>query len=386
MVDMTDLHGLLQSHVEDGSLPGAVALVARGDDVEAAAAGSVDTAGSAPMTRDSLFRIASITKPVTAAATMMLVEDGLLALDAPVTRWLPELAAPMVVRTPSSPVDDVVPAERPITVEDLLTFRAGYGFPSDFSLPAVQLLFSELKQGPPQPQHVADPDAWTAALARIPLLHQPGRAWLYNTCSDILGVLLARAGGQPLPDLLAERVFEPLGMADTGFAVPPAQLHRLAPYYRTVPGGALELVDAPDGQWARQPAFPSGAGGLVSTADDWLAFGRMLLAEGAHAGGRLLAPESVRRMTTDHLTAGQRAAGALFLEGQGWGYGGSVDVERTDPWNVPGRYGWIGGTGTAAHVVPATGTVTVLLTQRELSGPSSPDLMRDFWRYAATGR
>lgn len=397
MVDMSDsdLHGLLRAHVEDedGSLPGAVALVAHGDDVEVAAAGSVDTAGSAPMTRDSLFRIASITKPVTAAATMMLIEDGLLALDAPVRRWLPELAAPMVVRTPSSPVDDVVPVERPITVEDLLTSRAGYGFPSDFSLPAVQLLFSELKQGPPQPQHVADPDAWTAALARIPLLHQPGRAWLYNTCSDILGVLLARAGGQPFPDLLAERVFEPLGMTDTAFAVPPDRLHRLTSYYRSTPGGGVpepvdvpELVDAPDGQWARPPAFPSGAGGLVSTAGDWLAFGRMLLAEGAYAGGRLLSPESVHRMTTDHLTAGQRAEGELFLEGQGWGYGGSVDVDRTDPWNVPGRYGWIGGTGTAAHVVPATGTVAVLLTQRELSGPSSPDLMRDFWSYAAAGR
>ncbi|MCY0941119.1 serine hydrolase domain-containing protein [Streptomyces antarcticus] len=383
----SDLHGLLQAHIEDGTLPGAVALIAHGHDVEVAAAGSVDTAGSAPMARDSLFRIASITKPVTAAATMMLVEDGSLTLDAPVARWLPELAAPMVVRTPSSPVDDVVPAQRPITVEDLLTFRAGYGFPSDFSLPAVQLLFSELKQGPPQPQQVASPDAWTAALARIPLLHQPGRAWLYNTCSDILGVLLARAAAMPLPDLLAERVFEPLGMTDTGFAVPQARLHRLTSYYRAAPdGGAPELLDAPDGQWARQPAFPSGAGGLVSTADDWLAFGRMLLAEGAYEGGRLLSPESVRRMTTDHLTAEQRAAGTLFLEGQGWGFGGSVDVDRLDPWNVPGRYGWTGGTGTAAHVVPATGTVAVLLTQRELSGPSAPGLMRDFWRYAAARR
>ncbi|MCX5009999.1 beta-lactamase family protein [Streptomyces sp. NBC_00555] len=388
---MSSLHSLLEARVGEGSLPGAVGLVARGEDVEVAAVGSLDTAATAPMARDSLFRIASLTKPVTAAATMTLIEDGLLALESPVARWLPELAAPVVVRTPSSPVDDVVPAERPITVEDLLTFRAGYGFPSDFSLPAVGLLFSELGQGPPKPQEIAAPDEWMAALARIPLLHQPGRAWLYNTCSDILGVLLARASGLSLPDLLAERVFEPLGMRDTGFAVPDGQLDRFTSYYRPAPGGAgagergaLELADAPDGQWSTLPAFPSGTGGLVSTADDWLAFGRMLLAEGAYEGGRLLSADSVRQMTTDHLTAEQREGGALFLEGQGWGFGGSVDVARLDPWNVPGRYGWIGGTGTAAHVVPATGTVTVLLTQREMVGPTSPELMREFWTYAAT--
>ncbi|WP_030770949.1 MULTISPECIES: serine hydrolase domain-containing protein [unclassified Streptomyces] len=382
---MSDLRSLLESHVDDGSLPGAVALVAHGEDVEVAAVGSVDTAGTAPMARDSLFRIASVTKPVTAAATMMLVEDGLLALDVPVARWLPELGAPTVVRTPAAPLDDVVPTDRPITVADLLTFRAGYGFPADFSLPAVAPLFGALKQGPPRPQEVAAPDAWMAALGRIPLLHQPGEAWLYNTCSDILGVLIARATGQPFQDVLAERVFEPLGMRDTAFAVPPGQLHRFTSYYRAaLDGGGPELVDTPDGGWSTLPAFPSGAGGLVSTVDDLYAFGRMLLAGGSYGGGRrLLSADSVRQMTTDHLTAAQRAAGTLFLEGQGWGFGGSVDVARLDPWNVPGRYGWIGGTGTAAHIVPATGTLTVLLTQRELAGPASPEVMRQFWTYAA---
>ncbi|MFJ8569028.1 serine hydrolase domain-containing protein [Streptomyces sp. NPDC093514] len=382
---MSDLHSLLETHVGAGSLAGAVALVAHGDEVEVAAVGSLDPAGTEPVARDSLFRVASVTKPVTAAATMMLVEDGLLALDVPVARWLPELAEPKVVRTPSAPLDDVVPADRPITVADLLTFRAGYGFPADFSLPAVAPLFAELKQGPPRPRDVAEPDAWMAALGRIPLLHQPGEAWLYNTCSDILGVLIARATGQPFEDVLAERVFAPLGMRDTAFAVPPAQLHRFTSYYRAAPDGAApELVDAPDGQWSTLPAFPSGAGGLVSTVDDLHAFYRMLLAGGAYGGGRLLSEDSVRQMTTDHLTAPQRAAGDLFLEGQGWGFGGSVDVDRLDPWNVPGRYGWIGGTGTAAHIAPATGTVTLLLTQRELAGPSAPEVMREFWAYAAT--
>ncbi len=381
---MSDLHSLLETHVGAGSLAGAVALVAHGDEVEVAAVGSLDSAGTAPVARDSLFRVASVTKPVTAAATMMLVEDGLLALDVPVARWLPELAEPKVVRTPSAPLDDVVPADRPITVADLLTFRAGYGFPADFSLPAVAPLFAELRQGPPRPQDVASPDAWMAALGRIPLLHQPGEAWLYNTCSDILGVLIARASGQPFQDVLAERVLAPLGMRDTAFAVPPGELHRFTSYYRAALDGApLELVDAPDGQWSTLPAFPSGAGGLVSTVDDLHAFYRMLLAGGAYEGGRLLSADSVRQMTTDHLTAPQRAAGDLFLEGQGWGFGGSVDVDRRDPWSIPGRYGWIGGTGTAAHIVPATGTVTLLLTQRELAGPASPEVMREFWTYAA---
>ncbi|MFJ3435684.1 serine hydrolase domain-containing protein [Streptomyces cyaneofuscatus] len=414
---MSTPHGLqelLDSHIARGSAPGAVALVARGDRVEVAAAGSATLAGmgigigtgagagtgtgtggeggtgasATPMRRDSVFRIASITKPVVAAAAMTLVEDGLIAPADPVAAWLPELSSPLVVRTPQSAVDDVVSAVRPITLLDLLTFRAGYGFPSDFSLPALAPLFAELKQGPPQPQAVPGPDAWMAALSRIPLLHQPGDGWLYNTCSDILGVLISRVADRPLPTYLAERIFEPLGMTDTGFAVAPGALDRFTGYYRAGEdggsGSGLELVDAPDGQWSSPPAFPSGAGGLVSTVDDWYAFGRMLLAEGlADDGRRVLAGESVRQMVTDQLTPDQRAASGLFTEGQGWGFGGSVDVEITAPWNVLGRYGWIGGTGTTAHIIPATGTVAVLLTQVELAGPVAPQVMRDFWTYAA---
>ena len=158
-----------------------------------------------------------------------------------------------------------------------------------------------------------------APLSRIPLLHQPGEAWLYNTCSDILGVLIARVSGRPLPEFLAERLFEPLGMVDTGFAVPAGKLDRFTSYYRAGGGGGLELVDAPDGQWSSPPAFPSGAGGLVSTADDWHAFARMLLADGSVDGRRLLSPASVRQMTTDQLTAAQREASAAVPGGPGLG-------------------------------------------------------------------
>ncbi|MER5598023.1 serine hydrolase domain-containing protein [Streptomyces sp. NPDC002265] len=382
---MNALHDTLRRYVDNGTVPGAVGLVARGDDVEVVAVGSADTDGTAPMARDSVFRIASVTKPLTAAAVLMLVEDGRIGLDSPVEKWLPELSSPMVVRSPAGPVEDVVPAARPITVEDLLSSRAGWGFPADFSLPAVRALFEVQKDGR-FPQECPPPDAWVAALAEVPLLHQPGEAWLYHTCSDLQGVLVARASGGTLPDFLTERIFEPLGMRDTAFEVPAGRRHRFTAAYRPGADGTLGLADPPDGAWSRMPAFPSGGGGLAATADDWLAFARMLLAGGEANGRRLLSPTSVSRMTTNHLTAGQREAGALFLEGQGWGYGGQVDVAPVDPWNVPGRYGWVGGTGTTAHVVPATGTVTVLLTQVAMTGPTPTPLMRDFWRCTAGGR
>jgi CubicO group peptidase (beta-lactamase class C family) len=378
---MAGLRDTLKVHVDNGSVPGAVGLVARGDGMEVAAVGSMAVDGAA-MARDSIFRFASITKPITAAAVMMLVEDGRIALDDPVDRWLPELAGPRVVRTPASPVDDVVPAARPITVFDLLSSQAGYGFAFDFTLPTVQRLSLVQKDGR-EPQSFPAPDVWMAELAQVPLLYQPGEAWLYDTCSTLQGVLIARVCGQSLPDFLAERVFAPLGMSDTGFEVPGGKRDRFTSYYRPGPDGGLELADAPDGQWSHPPAFPAGAGGLAGTAGDWHRFARMILNQGTADGHRILSPESVRRMTTNHLTASQRAIGQLFLEGQGWGFGGAVDVEAIDPWNVPGRYGWVGGTGTTAYITPSAGTVAILLTQVAADDPVPPALMRDFWRYAA---
>lgn len=345
---MSGLRDLLERAVAHGTAPGAAALVERGEELEIASAGDLE--------RDSIVRIASITKPITAAALMLLVDEGLVALGDPIARWLPELAAPSVVRAPASPLDDVVPAARPITVEDLMTFRAGWGFPSDFSLPAVVALLERVPVfGAREPV-----DGWLATLASLPMLHQPGEAWLYNTCSDIQGALIDRVSGRPLPEFLAERIFEPLGMVDTAFHVPPEKLERLP----RLDGSIDESL------WKQPPVFPSGAGGLVSTLADWHRFARMLLAD----GGGLLSPDSVRRMTTDHLTQEQRDASTLFLEGAGWGYGGSVG---------PGaRYGWVGGTGTTAHVDPPSGTVGILFTQAQMTGPTPTQLMRDFWRYA----
>src|SRR5947207_5147844 len=348
---MTSLRNLLEKAVESGKAPGAAALVARGEDVEIAGAGEVEP--------DSIVRIASITKPITAAALMLLVDDGLVALDDPIARWLPELASPKVVRTPQSPLDDVVPAARPVTVEDVLTFRAGWGFPASFPLPAVVELFQRLPVFGPR----ETPDEWLATLAEVPMLRQPGEAWLYNTCSDIQGVLIARVSGQALPEFLAERIFEPLAMTDPGFHVPAEKLDRLPPYR------GPELAPIDDGLWTEPPVFPSGAGGLVSTLADLQRFGRMLLAD----GDGLVSPRSVRLMTTDHLTQEQRDASTVFLEGAGWGFGGAVSAD--------GRYGWIGGTGTTAHVVPSTGTIGILLTQLQMTGPTPTEFMREFWQY-----
>jgi CubicO group peptidase (beta-lactamase class C family) len=376
------LRETLHRHVAEGPLPGAVAVVDRDGRPEVVAAGSVDVEGSRPMAEDTLFRFASITKPITAAALLVLVDDGRVALTDPIGRWLPELADPKVVRTPSSALDDLVPAKRPITVFDLLTGQAGWGFPSDFTLPAVQALFPVQGDGR-EVQSFPGPEEWLARLARVPLAFQPGEAWLYDTCSTLQGILVARASGRSLPEFLEERIFAPLGMADTGFVVGPDRRDRFTTFYKKTPDG-LVLADPPDGQWSTTPALPLGNGGLAGTAGDWVAFGRMLLAGGAAPdGGRVLGPESVRLLTTDHTTASQREIGALFLEGQGWGMGGSVDVAVREPWNVPGRYGWVGGTGTSAHVVPAIGTVAVLLTQLGEDSPVPPKWMRDFWREAA---
>jgi CubicO group peptidase (beta-lactamase class C family) len=376
---MESLQSLLDRQYADERFPGAVALVGRADGVDVGCAG-VRTLGGTPMTRDTLFRVASLTKPILAAVAMVLVERGRLRLDDAVDRWLPELGDPVVMRDLAGETDDVVPAERAITVRDLLTFQSGHGFPPAFDLPVVRLLMSELSQGPVQPQSVVPPDEWMARLARIPLLHQPGKGWTYNTGADILGVLLARLEAAPLPDVFADTVLGPLGMSDTGFMVRPDDVARLTSSYRRDESGQFTLIDPPDGEWTRLPAFAAGAGGLVSSADDLLTFQRMLLNHGEHNGTRVLSADSVRQMTTSHVEADRDNP---FLQGQGWGFGGSVDLQRIDPWNVPGRYGWVGGSGTAAYIYPDSGAASIWLTQVELQGPDDFSGMAEFLTYAA---
>jgi CubicO group peptidase (beta-lactamase class C family) len=222
-----------------------------------------------------------------------------------------------------------------------------------------------------------------ARLAGLPLLHQPGEQWMYHTGSDILGVLVARAAGMSLGDFLAERIFAPLGMTDTAFSVPAAKLDRLATCYRTDAETQRLAVydDARNGRWTRPPAFPSGGGGLVSTADDFLAFGRMMLRLGSHGAHRILARPTVDLMTTDHLTAAQKAASPFFpgfWDKTGWGFGLSVTTGRDALAPSPGSYGWMGGFGTSWWTDPHEDMVAILLIQRLMTGPNDVVISADF--------
>jgi CubicO group peptidase (beta-lactamase class C family) len=376
---------LLRDQAARREVAGAVGLIAHGDTVHVATAGVQDLASAVPMRRDTIFRIASMTKPITAAAAMMLVDEGRVALDDPVERWLPELADRRVLRAIGRPLDDTVPAARPITLHDLLTFTFGLGAvmakPGSFP---IQSAMSELGVAPGSEQVAVPPDEYMRRIGTLPLMYQPGEKWMYHTGADVLAVLIARIAAKPLDDVLRDRIFAPLGMRDTGFHVPAAAIDRLATCYGRDAAGALQIWDpARGGQYAQPPVFPSE---LVSTADDFLGFARMLLRNGAHAGGRLLAPKSTALMMTDHLTAEQKAASPFFpgfWDTKGWGFGGAV-VTRRDPTGAhPGSYGWAGGFGTNFIVDPAADLVAILLVQRLMRGPNDMALNEEFLTLAS---
>lgn len=365
------LHRAMAARVENGALPGIVTLVAQGDDVHVDVIGAMAFGGNRPMRRDTIFRITSMTKPILGAATMLLVDDGRLALDEPVSRLLPELAARRVMKRVDGPLDETIPASRPITVEDLLTFRPGYGFiivePTTFNPPYPVIQRAEelqLAMAQPDPRTPHDPDEWIARFATLPLMYQPGERWQYNAGSLVLGVLAARAAGQPLGVFLHDRLFEPLGMRDTGFVIPVDKVGRLPAEYATdfSTGKLREVTITGPDVWTTPPPFPSGAAGLLSTVDDYLAFARLLLRRGVHQGRRLLSEASVEAMTTNHLTPEQIAGGGILLDGQGWGYCIGVSV-TPDDMSAPGRYGWSGGYGTTWFNDPGRGLVAIALTQ-----------------------
>ncbi|MGC0315081.1 serine hydrolase domain-containing protein [Kitasatospora acidiphila] len=388
---LTGLHDTLAGHVERGGVPGLVALVAHGDQVHVEALGKRSLRGG-PVGRDTIFRVASMTKPITAAATLILLEECRLRLDDPVDELLPELAHRRVLRRPDGPLDDTVPAERPITVRDLLTFRMGIGIlpaPPDSSPIQQAMEVLELGQGVPRPASFPEPDDWLARLGTLPLIHQPGERWLYNTGSDVLGVLIARASGQPFERFLQERLFDPLGMTDTGFAVPADQLDRFTTAYWQDPenGSGLSVFDEADGgEWSTPPKFQSGAAGLVSTADDFLAFSRMLLAGGRYGGRRILSTTAVELMMSDQTSSdlmSRQTDGPELIPGffatHGWVLGGAVVTRATELGRPVGQFGWDGGLGTSWAVDPVRGVAGVLLTQRLWTSPVAPPVCRDFW-------
>lgn len=389
-VRLDRMRATLARHVERGDPPGLVALVSRRGETHVQTLGVTAIGGSEPLRRDTIFRISSMTKPVTAAAAMLLVEECKLRLDEPVDHLLPELADRQVLQRLDAPLDETVPARRPITLRDLLTFRMGFGLVmAEPDAYPITRAMSELQlgQGMPSPTTPPPPDEWIRRLGTLPLLHQPGEQWMYNTGSDVLSVLIARASGQPLAEFLRERIFEPLGMRDTGFSVPADKLDRFTDSYFTNPvTGVVEVYDAArGGQWSSPPAFPSGAGGLVSTIDDYLAFGQMLLNKGQHGAGRLLSRPAVELMTSDQLTAEQKARSGLvegFFESHGWGFGVSVVTRRDDLAGSVGAFGWDGGMGTRWISDPAEDLVVILMTARAWISPIPPAVFADCWTSA----
>jgi CubicO group peptidase (beta-lactamase class C family) len=360
------LGAVVAEAVGEDKIPGLAVLVARGDQVQVEAQGTLAIGGS-PVTRDSLFRIASTTKPITAATTLALAGEGLIDLDEPVDRLVPELANRQVLRRPDGDLDDTVPADRPVTARDLLTFTFGFGATMEMFMAAepwpVVAAANELSLatlGPPEPSVQPDPETWIARFGSLPLLAQPGERWMYNTGAQVLGVLLARAAGQPLADVMRTRVFEPLGMKDTAFWA--GDTDRLATLYRQTPDG-LVLFDEPDGMWGRPQAFADGAAGLVSTVGDLLAFARMLLS----GGGPVLTPEAAKAMTTGQLTGAQKAQGGFgpdFFAHQSWSFGQMVQDS--------GVFGWDGGLGSTWQVDPRYDLTIIVLTQRMFMSPERP--------------
>lgn len=365
----------LKGVIDAGDLSGAVTLIWRkGEVVQVAALGLADIAERRPMTRDTLFRIASMTKPVTSVAILMLIEAGELSLDDPIAKWAPEFANMRVLKDPAGPVDQTCPAPRTITIEDLLTHRAGlaYGFASVGPIAhAHQAALGDVLN------IATAPDDWMRAVAGLPLSYPPGERFHYSHATDVLGFLVGRIAGKGFREFLFERIFAPLGMVDTDFYIPPEKRGRAAVVYRQDEAtGALEPVaftrhDAP-------PVFCGGGGGLVSTADDYLKFARMLLGRGEADGVRLLKPETVDLMATNRLTAAQRAIdfmGMPFWAGQGFGLGLSViDDPAKQAWmsaGSEGSFGWPGAFGTWWQADPAEEMVMIYLIQNSM--PLGPE-------------
>jgi CubicO group peptidase (beta-lactamase class C family) len=386
---VADLHLAMTRYVESGDIPGIVTLVARGHEIQVDAIGMKTVAGKEPMRRDTIFRIASLTKPIAAFATMILIEEDKLRVDDSVERWLPELANRKVLRRIDSKLDDTIPAKRSITVRDLLTSTFGFG--SVMARPGIYPIQHPIRDGHLYgdgfPHFVLMPgtDEFMMRLGALPLMYQPGERWLYNTSFDVLGVLVARVSGKSFEAFLRERLFDPLGMKDTAFSVPASKLDRLASIYQfNRDSKNLEPFDSEqNSEYGRAPAFESGAGGLVSTIDDYFTFCRMMLNKGVWGQQRILAQASVESMTCDQLMPRQREGAEIFFGNHSsWGFGLAVNIHPEKPWMVPGRFGWDGGFGTSGYSDPKNDFVGILLTQRLVDSAEPPEVYDDFWAHA----
>ncbi|MDQ3230348.1 MAG: beta-lactamase family protein [Pseudobdellovibrionaceae bacterium] len=375
---------MLESQVKNASLPGYVALIAQGDDVWAKSGGTMSYETAEPLKRDAIFRISSMSKPITAAAVLMLIDDGVMTLNDPIARWIPELAQPRVLQTIQSPLSETVPARREITVRDLMTFTFGTGMlmVEPGAYPILKAMDENgLAMGPPAPQQHLPPDEFIQRLGSLPLMYQPGETWLYHRAPTVLSILVARASGQDFEQFLKARLFEPLGMKDTGFVVPEKDIHRLPwGYMWNFQKNEYEVFDEPGkSQWTTTPPMSNGADGLVSTVDDYYRFANMLLHEGTQGGRRILSKESVQAMTSNQLTPSQRMG---FFEGEaahhGFGFGLQVVIKEGIPGESVGQYNWDGGLGTTWFVDPKLRLIALLMTQKSWKSPAPPDHVLTF--------
>jgi CubicO group peptidase (beta-lactamase class C family) len=373
------LETTFREHIARGDLAGLVALVWRpGQPLRSIAVGRRDVERDLPVCRDTIFRIASLTKPVTSAAALTLLDEGRFALDDPITRVAPELERLRVLEDANGPLDRTVPAARAITFRDLLTHRSG-------------LTYGELHRGPigaaygatlgGQIDNALSPDEWIARLATLPLIDQPGAGFHYGVSTDLLGFLIARIERTTLGAVMRQRVLDPLGMRDTGFAVPHDKRDRRAALTGFDEAGRLTTLAVAPGRHAlaERPdsmTFESGSGGLWSTADDYLAFARLFVGGGAVDGVRILRPDTCALMMTNQLTAAQRAEArmfgqALFAKGHGFGLGVAVvtEPEHADVLRCRGgvgTVGWPGAYGSWWQADPNDGSVLVFLSHNML--------------------
>lgn len=365
-----------QQFIDDGQLAGAVTVVARrGRIAHLEAYGMMDIEANKPMQRDAIFRIYSMTKPIAAAAVMLLYEEGKLQLDAPAATYLPELDGLKVVEAADAETLTLIEADRDMTVRDLM--RHTSGLPGAARYMAGQTAVDKrYREKGLHLLHECNLQEMVERLGRIPLLYQPGTKWHYSIAADVLGRLIEVVSGQPFDVFLTERIFQPLGMIDTGFYVPPEKINRFAGMYGSKLEGGLQTIDAPEGgtghvsetSFRKKPKFLSAGGGLVSTAADFARFCLMLSNKGALAGKRLMKAESVELMTRNHLPThlipldkkpDKRYAGL------GFGLGVSVRVQQTDwiPTSQVGEYGWIGGASTEFWIAPRDELVSITLAQ-----------------------
>ena len=364
----------LQQFVDSGTLSGAVTLAWRGGEIaQVTAVGFRDLEAQAPMQRDTLFRIASMTKPVTTVAAMMLLEEGKLRLDDPITKFAPEFSDMRVLKDAKGPLEDTEPSERTITIEDLMTHRSGlaYGFTSSGPIAEAH----EKALGSPLDANM-EPNAWMKAIAALPLSYKPGERLHYSHATEVLGFIVARIAGSTLGQVLHDRIFAPLGMHDTDFHVPQEKRDRAAKLYRwDDKSETLKAVDMP--HYDTAPVYQAGGGGLWSTVDDYLKFARLLLGDGEVDGVRLLKPETVRDMRTNRLTPEQRQVpflGMPMWAGMGFGLGLSVvDDPEKNMMGVgsPGSFGWPGAFGTWWQADPVKDTILIFMIQHSI--PLTPD-------------